>query len=257
MNLLTFDIETIPDVDSGRVLYQLPDLSDHEVGEWMFAKRREEKDGSDFLPLHLHRIIAISAVLKTHQHLKVWSLGDLHSSEKEILERFFSGIEKYQPILISWNGNSFDAPVIRYRALLHGVASPRYWEMGEEDASFRWNNYLNRYHFRHTDIMDILAGYQPRANAKLDEIAVMLGFPGKMGMHGDQVWTSFIQGEIEKIRNYCETDVLNTYLIYQRFRLIQGKLSPEEYQSVCDETRQYLLQSEKWHFIEFANQWKL
>lgn len=254
MNVFVFDIETIPDTNAGRKIYDLPStLTDQEVGETMFLKRREQTSGSDFLPLHLHRIVAISAVLKTKSQINVWSLGDLQSSEKEIIQRFFAGIEKYTPTLVSWNGSAFDLPVLHYRALLHAVASPRYWETGDEDNAFKWNNYLNRYHYRHTDLMDVLAAYQTRANAKLDEIAVMLGLPGKMGMSGSKVWDGYLNGEIESIRNYCETDVLNTYLIYLRFRLIQGKLTEAEYQQHCEEITHHLQKSEKPHLIQFAN----
>jgi 3'-5' exonuclease len=79
MNIFTFDIETIPDVESGRRIYDLSsDLSNAEVAEAMFEKRREKTGGSDFLPLHLHKIAAISVVLKTSHTFNVWSLGDIN-----------------------------------------------------------------------------------------------------------------------------------------------------------------------------------
>lgn len=254
MNILTFDIETIPDTDSGRRLYDFAG-TDAEVGEQMFAKRREETGSSDFLPLHLHRVVAISAVLKTPKSLNVWSLGDPDAPEQDIITRFFAGIDKFLPTLVSWNGSGFDLPVLHYRSLLHGIVAPRYWEHGDDDQSFKWNNYLNRYHYRHTDVMDMLAGYQARANAKLDEIAVMLGLPGKMGMSGGKVWESFLAGEIEGIRNYCETDVLNTHLVYLRFCLIQGLLTEAEYESQQQEILDFLLASDKPHLLEFAETW--
>jgi predicted PolB exonuclease-like 3'-5' exonuclease len=77
--------------------------------------------------------------------------------------------------------------------------------------------------------MDVLAMYQARANAPLDALAKMCGFPGKMGMDGSQVWHAYQQGRVEEIRNYCETDVVNTYLLYCRFQLIRGAFSAEEY----------------------------
>ena len=252
MNIFTFDIETIPDVKIGKALYNLTETNPEEIANIMFAKRREETDGSDFLPLYLHQVAAISVVLKTTQNIKIWSLGQNSSSEQEIIQRFFTGIEKYSPILVSWNGSGFDLPVLHYRSLLHGIAAPRYWETGDEDSSFRWNNYLNRYHHRHTDIMDILAGYQARANAPLDTIATMLGLPGKMGMSGKQVWEQYLANDIDGIRNYCETDVLNTYLIYQRFRLIQGKLTENEYSKTKQEVIETLLSSDKQHLQNFA-----
>jgi predicted PolB exonuclease-like 3'-5' exonuclease len=255
MNIFVFDIETIPDTQSGSRLYNLTDLTDKEIAENMFERRRQETNGSDFLRLHLHRIVTISVVLRTSNQLKVWSLGDANSSEKELLERFFAGIEKYSPTLVSWNGSGFDLPVLHYRALLHGVSAPRYWETGEYEQSFKWNNYLSRYHYRHTDLMDVLAGYQARANAPLNEIAVMLGLPGKMGIDGSHVWDYFQRGEIETIRNYCETDVLNTYLVFLRFELIRGKLSEQEYQAECELLRTVLEKENKSHFNEFLHAW--
>lgn len=257
MNIFVFDIETVPDVASGRRLYNLADQSDREVAEAMFKLRREETDGnSDFLRLHLQRIVAISVVLRSRNNLKVWSLGELESPEQELLERFFAGIEKYSPTLVSWNGGGFDLPVLHYRALLHGVTAAHYWEVGERDSSFKWNNYLNRFHYRHTDLMDVLAGYQSRANAPLDDIAVMLGLPGKMGMEGSQVWDYFQRGELDAIRNYCETDVLNTYLVYLRFELMRGKLTDEQYQMECQLVRDVLQKENKAHFKEFLAAWK-
>ena len=94
--------------------------------------------------------------------------------------------------------------------------------MGDDDREFKWNNYLSRYHMRHLDLMDLLALYQPRANVPLDELAKLMGFPGKFGMDGSAVWGAFQRGDIAAIRNYCETDVVNTYLVFLRFQLMRG-----------------------------------
>jgi len=255
MTIFVFDIETVPDVGSGRRLYQLDGLSDKEVGDVMFHKRRQETGSSDFLRLHLHRIVAISIVMHSQDQFRVWSLGDVDASEQEIIQRFYDGIDRYTPTLVSWNGGGFDLPVLHYRALLHGVAAPRYWDNGEEDNSFRWNNYLSRFHSRHTDLMDVIAGYQPRANAPLDEIATMLGFPGKMGMSGAKVWDNYLDGQCESIRNYCETDVLNTYLVYLRFEVMRGHLTKGGYAQRCEQVRDYLSQSGQDHLIEFEQAW--
>lgn len=252
MNSLVFDIETIPDVNAGRQLYHFAANSDQEVAQCMFAKRAEETGGSDFLKHHLHRVIAISVVLRQADRFKVWSIGDADSSEKELIERFFEGIERYSPTLVSWNGSGFDLPVLHYRAMLHGINAARYWETGEQDSNFKWNNYISRYHQRHTDLMDVLSGYQPRAVVPLDEMASMLGFPGKMGMHGAQVWQHYLDGKLVEIRNYCETDVLNTHLVYLRFLLMQGKLSNDDYQREYQLVMDTLNNSDKSHLREFA-----
>lgn len=255
MNVFVFDIETVPDVAAGRLLHGLEGLSDKNVAEIMFHQRRQES-GSEFLRLHLHHIVAISVALRTRDIFKVWSLGDPDSPEQDLVRRFFDGIDKFTPTLVSWNGTGFDLPVLHYRALLHGIQAPRYWEAGAEDQSFRWNNYLNRYHERHTDLMDVLAAYQPRANAPLDEIAMMLGLPGKMGMSGAKVWESYQQGDIISIRNYCETDVLNTYLVYLRFELMRGRLSSDQYLAECQLVRDSLMRENKPHLQQFLQAWR-
>ena len=253
-NLFVFDIETIHDCAAGRKLYGLQDLDDNAVSEAMFTLRRQSH-GNDFLPHYLQQIVAISAVFRSRDHLKVWSLGEPDSTEKELIERFFSGLEKYIPNLVSWNGSGFDLPVLHYRALFHGVKAPRYWETGDQDQQFRWNNYLNRYHYRHLDLMDVLAAYQNRANAPLDHIATLLNFPGKMGKSGGSVWQQYQVGEITDIRNYCETDVLNTYLVYLRFELLRGNLTTEHYDTELDRVRQLLKEENKPHFSEFLQHW--
>jgi predicted PolB exonuclease-like 3'-5' exonuclease len=95
MNLFVFDIETVPDVESGRRLYGLDGLDDRNAAAAMFHLRAQETGGSEFLRHHLHRIVAISVVLRTAERFKVWSLGELEASEGELLRRFFDGIERF------------------------------------------------------------------------------------------------------------------------------------------------------------------
>jgi predicted PolB exonuclease-like 3'-5' exonuclease len=256
MNVFVFDIETVPDTAAGRRLYGLDGLADAEVANVMFHKRRQETGEHEFLRLHLQRVVAISAVIRSGDLLKVWSLGDPGAPEEELIRRFFDGIEKFTPNLVSWNGSGFDLPVLHYRALLHGIPAPRYWETGDEDSAFRWNNYLSRFHWRHLDLMDVLAGYQARACAPLDEVASMLGFPGKLGMDGSRVWSSFLAGDINGIRAYCETDVLNTFLVYLRFELMRGRMSRAEYDNECRSLRDYLAREGHAHFTEFLDAWR-
>lgn len=256
MNVLVFDIETVPDVDGARALWSLQGLSDADTAKVMVARRQQETDGaSDFLRHHLHRVVAIAAVLRSGDRLKVWSLGEENSGEAELIERFFAGIERYAPTLVSWNGGGFDLPVLHYRALKHGIPAPRYWDTGGLDSSFRWNNYLNRFHERHTDLMDVLSGYQARAAAPLDQIASLLGFPGKIGMHGAGVWDAWLAGRQADIRAYCETDVLNTYLIYLRFELLRGHLERAGYDGELQRLRAYLAGEQRRHFADFLAAW--
>jgi predicted PolB exonuclease-like 3'-5' exonuclease len=254
MNTLVFDIETVPDTDLGRRLYDLHDLSDEQVGQIMFTKRRQET-GNDFLSHEQHRVIAISVVMRSRDALKVWSLGDETASEKELIERFFDGVDKFTPELVSWNGSGFDLPVLHYRSLLHGVTAARYWETGDGDSSFRFSNYLSRFHWRHMDLMDVLSGFQGRGRASLDAVATLLGLPGKVGMQGSQVWDVYLAGGLKRIRDYCETDVLNTYLVYLRFQLLRGHLNLNEHAHEVARVRTLLEDSSSAHLKEFAAAW--
>ena len=255
-NILAFDIETVPDLAAGKKLYDLDGLSEADVAKAMFHIRQQESGGSEFMRHHLHRIVAIAVVFKSDDEVKVWSLGNADAEEAEILQRFFDGIEYNTPTLVSWNGGGFDLPVLHYRALLHGVRASRYWEGGADDPTFRWNNYLNRYHERHIDLMDVLSAYQPRAAAPLQQIAMMLGLPGKMGFDGGKVFDAWMNGEINAIRDYCETDALNTYLIYLRFELMRGGLEAATYAEECARLRQALTALNKPHLREFLRRWE-
>jgi len=254
MNTMVFDIETVPDVELGRRLYPLAELDDQDVAKAMYFRRLQES-GSEFLQHYQHRIVAISIVLRAGQRVRVWSLGERDSDEAELIRRFFDGIEQYSPELVSWNGGGFDLPVLHYRALLHGIQAPRYWELGDEDRSFRYNNYLSRFHWRHIDVMDALSGFQPRAKAKLDAISVMLGFPGKMGLGGDKVWDYFVDGQIDKIRDYCETDVLNTYLVFLHFQHMRGLLDDTELDAELGRVRDLLAEAPEQHLQKFLAAW--
>jgi 3'-5' exonuclease len=255
MAVFVFDIETIPDVELGRRVYGLHDLSDKQVGYVMQAKRREES-GSEFLSYEQQRVVAISIAARMRDSFKVWSLGEPGAPEAELIQRFFDGIEKYTPDLVSWNGGGFDLPVLHYRALRHGIVAPRYWEGGDGDQDFRFNNYLSRFHSRHLDLMDVLSSYQARARVSLQGAAVLLGLPGKLGMSGEKVWDAYLQGEIEAIRNYCETDVVNTYLVFLRFQMMRGRLQPDDYRIEVARVRETLAQLGKPHFQEFLAAWQ-
>jgi predicted PolB exonuclease-like 3'-5' exonuclease len=254
MNTLVFDIETVPDTELGRRLYGLRDLSEEQVAQIMFTKRRQET-GTEFLSHEQHRVVAISVVMRSRDSLKVWSLGEESSSEKDLIERFFDGLDKFTPNLVSWNGAGFDLPVLHYRSLLHGITAARYWETGDSDQSFRFSNYLSRFHWRHMDLMDILSGFQGRGRASLNDIATLLGFPGKVGMDGADVWPSYLAGGLARIRHYCETDVINTYLIYLRFELLRGHLDPTGHAQEVARVRKLLVESTAAHLQEFAAAW--
>ncbi|HEY7787207.1 MAG TPA: 3'-5' exonuclease, partial [Casimicrobiaceae bacterium] len=147
--LLVFDIETVPDVAGIRRIHDIgAGVDDAGVLDW-FLQRRRAATGGDFAPLHLQKVVAIACAMRDAAGLRVWSIGDAADPEPELIRRFFDGIEKYTPQLVSWNGSGFDLPVLNHRALIHGVTASRYWDWGDDDREFKFNNYLARYHTRH------------------------------------------------------------------------------------------------------------
>jgi 3'-5' exonuclease len=250
--ILAFDIETVPDCDGIRRIHGLPDeLSDADVAEVAFQRRRVQTGSSDFLPVHLHQVVVISCVLRSDEGLKVFSVGQPEAGEAGAIQRFFDGINRYEPQLVSWNGRNFDLPVLVSRGLVHGVAAACFWETAEA----RFNNYINRFHERHTDLMDVLSLYGGRGSP-LDELARLAGFPGKLGVGGDGVWASYRAGRLEAIRNYCEADTVNTYLLFLRYQLMRCAYSPERYESECQMLRALLDKRPEPHWREFLSLWK-
>ena len=253
---LAFDIETVPDCGGIRRLHDLPaSLSDPEVAEVAFQRRRTQT-GNDFLAPHLQRVIVISCVLRDDEGVRVFSIGEPERDERAAIQKFFDGIEKLTPQLVSWNGGGFDLPVLQLRGMLHGVVAPRYWELGDEDREFRYNNYIGRYHLRHVDLMDLIGLYQPRNNAPLDEVAQLAGLPGKFGLAGEGVWREYLAGGIARIRAYCEADCANTYLLWLRFQRMRGAHSAEQHAQECARLREWIAAQDAPPWREFLNRWQ-
>jgi len=256
--VLVFDIETLPDMAGWRRL-QGGDaaLDDARLFEQWNAERAAQGQG-DFMPLYLQRVLCISCVFRNSEGLRIHSFVDRDGqSESRVVQSFFQVIEKHAPQLVSWNGSGFDLPVLHYRGLMHGVVADKYWDLGDDDREFKWNNYISRYHLRHLDLMDLLAKYTPRNNAPMDALAKLCGFPGKLGMDGSQVWAQYLAGQTEDIRRYCETDVMNTYLLYCRFQKMRGGLTETEYAQEIAFVRQNLqaFAPQESHWDEYLQAW--
>jgi len=252
--ILAFDIETIPDCAGIRKIHDLPaDLPDRDVAEVALQKRRVQSGGaSDFLPVHLQRVVVISCVLRNDEGIRIFSIGEPEAGEAAAIQRFFDGIDKYAPQLVSWNGRGFDLPVLVNRGLVHGVGAACFWETGDDN---KYNNYINRFHERHCDLMDVLSIYGGRG-APLDELARLAGLPGKLGIGGAAVGESYLGGAFEAIRNYCEADTVNTYLLYLRFQLMRCTYTPERYQAELALLRGTLEKRAEPHWREFLSLWK-
>ncbi len=257
--VLVFDIESIPDVAGLRAVRQMdPVLDDAGVYAAEIADRKE-RGKNDFMPLYLQRVLVVSCVFRNADGLRVHSLVDREaggkSQECNVIQSFFNMVKRHTPQLVSWNGGGFDLPVLHYRGLRHGVVASKYWDMGEDDREFKFNNYIGRYHSRHLDLMDLLSMYQPRGSAPLDALARLCGFPGKLGMDGSQVYPAYLEGRTDEIRRYCETDAMNTYLLYCRFQKMRGAFTEPEYEREIALVRDTLSAIDEPHWREYLTAW--
>ncbi len=242
--VMVFDIETVADIDAARRIYpQLADLNDTDALTALQAIRISET-GSDFMRLPLQRIACISVLYVKEGKFSLLSFSAENSSEKEILATFFRAFKDFQglPQLISWNGSGFDIPVLIYRAMLYDLSVPLLFEEGERVREMRYDNYINRYHNRHLDLMDRFSQYGASPRQSMDVIASLYSLPGKIDVDGSMVGDLVQQEQWQTLTTYCESDVMNTWLIYLRWLRLTGKLSSDSFSFWQQQTREFLTQ---------------
>ncbi|MBM09041.1 MAG: 3'-5' exonuclease [Magnetovibrio sp.] len=263
-NLFVFDIETIPDTD---VVPNLTGFSDQDTEARRLELERyhlEITGGQNPFPRQpFHKVVAISfleAEIDYSDGHEVYYLKDLRSggkpgfSEAQLIKGFFQYFERLRPRLVSFNGRGFDLPVLKYRAMVHGISSAWLHQAGD-----KWNSYSSRYSADwHTDLMEQLSDFGASSRVKLSEVCAAFSFPGKFNSDGSKVSEMIDALDIQGVRNYCETDVLNTYLVYLRLMLHRGKMDIDGYnRGIADIIS--MIEAEgnnRQHLIEFMAAWK-
>ncbi|WP_457858247.1 3'-5' exonuclease [Psychrobacter pulmonis] len=240
--ILVFDIETVADTEAARRIYpQLAELNDADALSALTALRVQEAS-HDFMRLPLQRIVCISALYIKDGKFSLFSLTADKFSEKDILSKFFrafSDLEKL-PQLISWNGSGFDIPVLIYRAMQYDLSAPWLFEEGERIKNMRFDNYVNRFHSRHLDLMDRFSQYGASRREAMDIVASLYGLPGKTDVDGSMVGELVSNGDWQTLSIYCESDVMNTWLIYLRWLRLTGQLSSPDFERWQQQSRDYL-----------------
>ena len=240
--ILVFDIETVADTDAARRIYpQLAKLNDADTLSALTAIRIQEA-GHDFMRLPLQRIVCISALYIKDGTFSLFSLTADKFSEEEILAKFFRAFNDIAklPKLISWNGSGFDIPVLIYRAMQYDLAAPWLFEEGERIKNMRFDNYVNRFHTRHLDLMDRFSQYGASRREAMDVVASLYGLPGKTDVDGSMVSELVSNNDWQTLSIYCESDVMNTWLIYLRWLRLTGQLSLPDFAVWQQQSRDYL-----------------
>jgi predicted PolB exonuclease-like 3'-5' exonuclease len=242
IHYLVFDIETRVDKDLVKQVY------DPENGltlEQAYDTARDqilERSGqqSDFFPIPFHIPIAIST-LQADEKYRIRSLGCFGADrypESELVAKFWEVFERTRT-LVTFNGRTFDLPVLESRALKHGLSLPRYFAAGEGRSTFRGSRYSDTYHI---DLCDYLSNFGAHPRNALNLWAKLTGLPGKYTIAGEDVEYLFRQGRQKEVNQYCMTDVLQTYLLFLRVELLRGKMDRAAYNGAIAAAREDLTQ---------------
>lgn len=225
---LIFDIETVPD---GRLIWQTkyPEetMTPHEaVLRYQDETRSTSPSGSDFLPVTYHLPIAL-CVLRIGEDFRLQSLTCLdtpHFRPKEIIAQFWKGVQHYKAALVSFNGRKFDLPVLELAGYRFGISIPWYYKGDKDGPGPR-----HRFGGRHIDLYEFFSNYNAHhLPGGLNLLAKLIGAPGKIEMKGSDVYEMIQNGRVHSVNEYCSFDVLDTYFVFLRTRVLTGEVTLED-----------------------------
>jgi 3'-5' exonuclease len=226
-SVLVWDIETVPDLKGFAAAHGHEGKADEEIRELLGEK----------FPKHIfHSVVCIGALIARQEgdHWAVDALGAPHvgeRSERELIAAFVNKIGELKPQLVTFNGSSFDLPVVRYRAMVHKVSA----------AGLSARQYFHRYTDDAVDLCDVLASFTYGGKATLHELCRVMGLPGKPDdIHGGEVDRYFREGRIREIADYSEGDVVNTYRLWLRYELFCGRLTDAGFEASEENLEEFI-----------------
>ena len=238
-----FDIESVAD---GDLVSRVRFAGEHLSGDDAIRRYRDqllEKYETDFIP-YTYQIpvsVVIAKVGADFRLQEIVLLDDPTFRPHVITENFWRGWETYgHPTLVSFNGRTFDIPLMELSAFRYGVSVLAWFNSSVKS----WEQPRNRYNLdAHLDLHDLLVNHGAvRFNGGLNLAAQLLGKPGKMDVQGNMVQDMYDQGKLAEINDYCRCDVLDTYFVFLRSRVLTGKLPLDQEQQIIGETKSWLEQ---------------
>lgn len=219
--LVVFDIEAVPDFEAARRLFGQSDSMPHAEIRRLLGQRYS-RDGEDpttaFLKVPIYRIVCIATLNAKREDSGAWTVTQIGSrlvgekTEAEVLLGFVKALpvdgRGIGPVLVTFGGNGFDLPLLRYRAFALGVPVPGLHGGGRRD-------YWHRFGQDHVDLCDVLSGYGD----------------------GSQVEAYVEAGRLSEVADYCLTDVLATYGVFLRYGMVRGDLTPAHLDASMDSLR--------------------
>jgi 3'-5' exonuclease len=226
-HVIVWDLETIPDIEAAGRMLDMERASEAEIRAAL---------GPGFPKHPLHKVACIGALIaaRSDEGWRIEALGAPHigeRSESELIRAFIDRIGELCPQLITFNGHSFDLPVLRYRAMVNRISA----------VGLQVRNYFHRYTEDALDLCDVFGSYGFGAKTTLDQICKIMDLPGKPhGVDGTQVDEMVRAGRIQDVAHYCEGDVLNTYRLWLIYALFRGSISPQEFRFSEDQAREFV-----------------
>lgn len=263
---LVFDCESVADRDLiAKVRFSGQDIDPHEAME-QYRSELIARTGSDFIP-HTYQMPISVAVAKVDAKYRLLDLVVLDEPEYRphiITENFWRGWDKYgQPTFVTFNGRSFDVPLMELAAFRFGISVPGWFR----DQCRTWEQPRNRYNSSaHLDLQDLLVNYgATRFSGGLNLATQLVAKPGKMDVQGDMVQEMYDAGDLAGINDYCRCDVLDTYFVFLRTRVMTGKLALDEEEQLVADSKEWLIERaddspayqaylERWN--EWVNPWR-
>jgi len=260
---LIFDCEAIADGELiSRVKYPDAELPPVEaIQRFRSETAADRPDGKDILPVTYMLPVSV-AIAKVDPRGRLLDLVTLDSPQYRphvITKLFWQGWQHYKrPTLVTFNGRGYDLPLLELAAFRYGYSVPA-WFNSEEKS---YDQSRNRYNsFAHLDLSDLISNFgATRLSGGLNLLANLIGKPGKTGIDGSKVQDMYHAGEVQAINDYCRCDVLDTYFVFLRTRVLMGKLKLEEEQALVDEAHKWLSERAEAvpayrHYLDHWGEW--
>lgn len=238
---LVFDLESVADGDLVAKLRYPDQKLSAKAAVRRYRDELLEKFESDFIPytFQIPVSIAVAKIAADFRLVDLVLLDEPQFRPHVMTEHFWRGWEKYRkPTLVSFNGRGFDVPLLELAAFRYGINLAPWLNV----AGKSFDQPRNRYNIAsHLDLHELLTNFgSSRFVGGLNLAANLIGKPGKMDVQGDMVQDLYDAGKLQQINDYCRCDVLDTYFVFLRTRVIAGAINLAEEQKLIAQAKSWL-----------------
>ncbi len=259
VKFLVFDCESVADGNAiAATKYSGEGLSSAEA----VARFRQElmiDSGKDFIPYtyHLPVAVVIAKVRADFSLIEIVSLDSPEYRPAVITQHFWTGWEMYgKPTFVTFNGRSFDIPLMELAAYRFGIGIPSWFNM----QASAYQQHRNRYNMgSHLDLHELLTNFGSTwFRGGLNLAAHLINKPGKMDVRGDMVQALYAAGKVSEINEYCRCDVLDTYFVFLRSCTLMGTISRDREKELVAQAKKMLEDNAEKHpaYQQYLDKWQ-